>query len=287
MVIGNLRLGGLVPLTLVLALLALLVMSVLAVSQGGAAQMDTTADRVFGQDGDFSSDGINVGGVSSGSLNYANDVAVDSSGNLYVADLANNRVLEYDSPLTTDQIADRVFGQGDDFTSNDSNHGGLSARSLRSPWGVALDSAGNVYIVDIGNIIIPAAIILVGLLVIFGRGLGSRTEVGDRINSFNVFSGSEIASHSKQFEGGSISAVFGGAEVDLRDAVPAPGAVLDVFTAFGGVEVTVPQGWHVATRGLPLFGGIENATAKDHIPADAPTLAVNATVLFGGLEIKH
>src|SRR3990172_6483189 len=32
-------------------------------------------------------------------------------------------------------------------------------------------------IVDIGNIIIPAAIILVGLLVIFGRGLGSRTEV--------------------------------------------------------------------------------------------------------------
>ena len=142
-------------------------------------------------------------------------------------------------------------------------------------------------IVDIGNIIIPAAIILVGLLVIFGRGLGSRTEVGDRINSFNVFSGSEIASHSKQFEGGSISAVFGGAEVDLRDAVPAPGAVLDVFTAFGGVEVTVPQGWHVATRGLPLFGGIENATAKDQIPADAPTLAVNATVLFGGLEIKH
>jgi hypothetical protein len=63
--------------------------------------------------------------------------------------------------------------------------------------------------------------------------------------------------------------------------------VLDVFTAFGGVEVTVPRGWHVATRGLPLFGGIENATAKEQIAADAPTLAINATVLFGGLEIKH
>jgi predicted membrane protein len=142
-------------------------------------------------------------------------------------------------------------------------------------------------VVDIRNVIIPAVIIVVGLFVIFGRGLGSRTEAGDRINSFNVFSGSEIASHSRQFEGGSISAVFGGAEVDLRDAVPAPGAVLDVFTAFGGVEVTVPRGWHVATRGLPLFGGIENATAKEQVPADAPTLAINATVLFGGLEIKH
>lgn len=162
-------------------------------------------------------------------------------------------------------------------------------------WPVALIITGiglafllsNLDIVDIGNIVIPAAIILVGLLVIFGRGLGSRTEAGDRVNSFNVFSGSEIASHSKQFQGGSISAVFGGAEVDLRDAVPAPDAELDVFTAFGGVEVTVPEGWHVAVRGLPLFGGIENVTAKEQVPADAPTLAVNATVLFGGLEIKH
>jgi hypothetical protein len=145
----------------------------------------------------------------------------------------------------------------------------------------------NLDIVDLGNFIIPAAIILVGLLVLFGRGLGARTEAGDRVNSFNVFSGSEIASHSKQFQGGSISAVFGGAEVDLRDTVPAPGAELDVFAAFGGVEVTVPAGWNVVTRGLPLFGGIENATAKEPIPADAPTLAVNATVLFGGLEIKH
>ncbi|MGH3667820.1 MAG: LiaF transmembrane domain-containing protein, partial [Acidimicrobiia bacterium] len=92
-------------------------------------------------------------------------------------------------------------------------------------WPVALIITGigvafllsNLDIVDIGSIVIPAAIILVGLLVIFGRGLGSPTEAGDRVNSFNVFSGSEIASHSKQFQGGSISAVFGGAEVDLRD----------------------------------------------------------------------
>ena len=145
----------------------------------------------------------------------------------------------------------------------------------------------NLDIIDLGNFIIPAAIILVGLLVLFGRGLGARTEAGDRVNSFNVFSGSEIASHSKEFQGGSISAVFGGAEVDLSDTVPAPGAELDVFAAFGGVEVTVPQGWNVVTRGLPLFGGIENATAKEPVSPDAPILAVNATVLFGGLEIKH
>jgi hypothetical protein len=162
-------------------------------------------------------------------------------------------------------------------------------------WPVALIVTGvgvafllsNLDIVDIGNIIIPAAIILVGLLVIFGRGLGSRTEVGDRINSFNVFSGSELASHSKQFKGGSVSAVFGGAEIDLRDSLPAPDAELDIFAAFGGVEIRVPDGWQVQVRGMPLFGGIENATVKDSLPADAPVLPINATVLFGGLEIKH
>lgn len=142
-------------------------------------------------------------------------------------------------------------------------------------------------IVDIGNIVIPAAIILVGLLVLFGRGFGSRTEVGDRINSFNVFSGSEVASHSKEFTGGSVSAMFGGAEIDLRDALPSPDARLDIFAAFGGVELRVPEGWQVAVKGLPLFGGIDNVTAKEPVPADAPMLAVNATVLFGGLEVKH
>jgi hypothetical protein len=107
------------------------------------------------------------------------------------------------------------------------------------------------------------------------------------VNSFNVFSGSEIASHSKEFQGGSISAIFGGAEVDLRDALPTPDARLDIFTAFGGVEVKVPDGWQVEVKGLPLFGGIENATAKEAVAANAPRLSISATVLFGGLEIKH
>jgi predicted membrane protein len=162
-------------------------------------------------------------------------------------------------------------------------------------WPVALIIAGvgtafllsNLGIADIGDFIIPAALILVGFLVIFGRGLGSRTETGDKVNSFNVFSGSEIASHSKEFQGGSISAIFGGAEVDLTDAVPTPDAQLDIFTAFGGVEVKVPDGWQVEVKGLPLFGGIENATAKEAVAANAPRLSISATVLFGGLEIKH
>jgi hypothetical protein len=135
----------------------------------------------------------------------------------------------------------------------------------------------------------PLFLILLGLLVIFGRGstrhIGGGTQ--DRVNSFNLFSGSEIASKSDRFEGGSIGALFGGAEIDLRDAKPAPGAELDVFVAFGGAEIKVPEGWQVVTHGMPIFGGFENVTATESIEPGAPLLDVNATVIFGGLEVKH
>lgn len=143
-------------------------------------------------------------------------------------------------------------------------------------------------IVDLGDFIWPVALIIVGLVILFGRQRGASREVtGDSIQSFNIFSGSELASHSKQFTGGSITAVFGAAEVDLRDALPAADAAVDVFTAFGGVELRVPDGWQVTVSGMPLFGAFENKTAKESIPADAPKLIVNATALFGGVEIKH
>jgi hypothetical protein len=134
----------------------------------------------------------------------------------------------------------------------------------------------------------PTLLILVGLLVIFGRGLNQRVvATADRVDSFNVFSGSEIASRSDHFQGGNVGALFGGAEIDLRGARPAPGAELDVFVAFGGAEIKVPEGWQVITHGMPIFGGFENVTAKETIPAGAPVLDVNATVIFGGLEVKH
>jgi hypothetical protein len=62
---------------------------------------------------------------------------------------------------------------------------------------------------------------------------------------------------------------------------------LDVFVAFGGAGIKVPEGWQVITHGMPIFGGFENVTAKQRIPAGAPVLDVNATVIFGGLEVKH
>jgi len=108
---------------------------------------DTTADRVFGQP-DFTTSGSNAGGLSATSLSFPEGVAIDSTDNLYVADTGNNRVLEYDTPITSDTTADRVFGQPDFFSLESSP---VSETSLFSPVGVALDSTDNLYVADKNN----------------------------------------------------------------------------------------------------------------------------------------
>ncbi len=143
-------------------------------------------------------------------------------------------------------------------------------------------------ILDAGELIWPVVLIGVGMLVIFGGGMGSRSPTSDdRINSFNIFSGTDFSTNSPRFEGGRIGAIFGGADVDLRHASLAPEATLDVFAAFGGVEIAVPHGWRVIINGFPIFGGFENATSNEGLAEDAPRLQIDATVLFGGLEVKH
>src|SRR5438445_3382177 len=75
-------------------------------------------------------------------------MAVDAGGNLYVADASNNRRLEYNSPLTTDTVADRVFGQAGSFAAGSC---GAGAGGLCRPSGVVLDTADNLYVADFDN----------------------------------------------------------------------------------------------------------------------------------------
>jgi hypothetical protein len=107
------------------------------------------ADKILGQPDAFST-GCNTGGVGAGTLCFPRGLAVDGLGNLYVADANNNRVLVFDAPFTSDALADKVWGQTA-FTGTGCNSGGVGAGTLCSPWGVALDPSGNLWVADTNN----------------------------------------------------------------------------------------------------------------------------------------
>ncbi|HET6466493.1 MAG TPA: hypothetical protein VFH55_12865, partial [Nitrospiria bacterium] len=95
------------------------------------------ADLVIGQPG-FTTNTCNNGTLGAGTLCVPMGMAVDSAGNLYVADRANSRILVFNSPFTTDTIADMVIGQTD-FVSGGCSNPNIqfaSASSLCVPTGV-------------------------------------------------------------------------------------------------------------------------------------------------------
>ena len=84
--------------------------------------------------------------ATSAGLYTPNDVAVDASGNIYIADSGNHRVrlVTKSTGIITTVAGDGIAGYIGD--------GGLAtSASLYSPYGVAVDASGNIYIVDTSN----------------------------------------------------------------------------------------------------------------------------------------
>ncbi len=144
---------------------------------------------------------------------------------------------------------------------------------------------------DIGRYFWPVLLIVIGVLIIFGRSRhGGMPAFGDdAINHFVLFSGLESRCVSKSFKGGSASAIFGGIELDLRDAdLAKEGAFLDLTAAFGGINIKVPDQWKVVVKGTPLFGGWENKTkAPVGVSENDPILNIRCFAMFGGIEISN
>jgi len=99
---------------------------------------DQVADYVLGQ-----TSGLCDGLATGGRLYDPYDVAVDPAGNVFVSDTLHCRVLEYDRPLATDTVADRVFGQAN-FTDQVCEPDDLSY--LYYPEGLSIDPSGNLYV---------------------------------------------------------------------------------------------------------------------------------------------
>jgi predicted membrane protein len=111
----------------------------------------------------------------------------------------------------------------------------------------------------------------------------------DKIDDVAIFGGGKRILHSDNFKGGTITAIFGGSEVDLSNCKLAMGEnVIDVMAIFGGMTILVPSDWKIIVNVFPLFGGFSVKGRKDpNVDYDpAKALIIKGVVIFGGGEIK-
>jgi|AntRauTorcE11898_2_1112593.scaffolds.fasta_scaffold02397_3 predicted membrane protein len=148
----------------------------------------------------------------------------------------------------------------------------------------------------------PLLIIGVGLVILFkGRSRGSHALVprGGRYHEesaddttfedVSVFGGSKKSYHLKNMRSGTVVAIFGGSELDLRECVMSEhGAVIELFNMFGGSTLIIPKEWKVKSDVVAIFGGFD----EDNQPVitekeDKKVLFIKGLAIFGGGEIKR
>ncbi|HDR04071.1 MAG TPA: hypothetical protein ENN84_02335 [Candidatus Marinimicrobia bacterium] len=146
---------------------------------------------------------------------------------------------------------------------------------------------------NIWNLIWPLLIVFAGIYLLKGNGsvenkMIKANEDGDTIDVLALFSGSTSNVNSQVFNGGQITAIFGGADVDLSQAKSKlPEINLTVTALFGGADLRIGDDWRVQVQGTPIFGGIDDKRRSElNRSEEKPLLKINATVIFGGIEIK-
>jgi hypothetical protein len=101
-------------------------------------------------------------------LGYPTDLAVDNSGNVFIADAGNARIRRVAAETG---VVTTIAGTG--VVSFGGDGGPASSAGLNGPWGLAVDDGGNVFIADMGNHRIRRLIAATGVITtVAGTGVG-------------------------------------------------------------------------------------------------------------------
>jgi predicted membrane protein len=110
----------------------------------------------------------------------------------------------------------------------------------------------------------------------------------DIIDSVNIFGGSHHKVYSKNFKGGDVIAVFGGADIDLTQTDFDGVIKLDLVAIFGGVKIIIPPSWEVKSEVTAIFGGIDDKRTLGVAAAEPrKILIIEGVAMFGGVDIRN
>ena len=143
------------------------------------------------------------------------------------------------------------------------------------------------------KLIIPIILVIIGVSFIFKDTFNKK--VNDEIKKLNKNSKNKdelCATFSSQnvrvddeFNGINLTSVFGGIKYDLRDAKIKKDTLIKACLVFGGIDILVPENVKVKVKSSSIFGGVDNKS-KSSTKDDSYTIYIDATCIFGGVDIK-
>jgi predicted membrane protein len=203
----------------------------------------------------------------------------------------------------------------------------IGARHLfRNPGWIVLVTIGSIFLIDrlytdinISTFFWPLFIIAAGIMMIFKPHRKShsrsnapytdyveqhkeeakkkyyeqqfdREEVikDDFLDSVSVFGAVKKNILSKNFKGGEITCVMGGAEINLSQADIQGRVILEVTQVLGGTKLIVPAHWDVQPEGMvAVLGGIEDKRQLPNNVSEDKVLILRGTSILGGIEIRN
>lgn len=106
------------------------------------------------------------------------------------------------------------------------------------------------------------------------------------LETVTIFGNVKKLVYSKNFKGGDIVSIFGGAEINLTHADFKGNIVIEMVQIFGGAKLIVPPHWQIRSEMVAVFGGIEDKRAPQNSYDEDKVVILNGTTFFGGIEIR-
>lgn len=163
---------------------------------------------------------------------------------------------------------------------------------------ILLLAAQNVFSYEVAwKVILAIFLVAIGLTIIIKSLFHSKNdqEVAEKIkeaekedkpldSEMAIFSGSDRVYNDEVFQGAFLTAVFGGVNLNLKNAKFTKDTVIKAFTLFGGIDIIVPDDVKVKLKSGFIFGGLSD-DRKNPTEKGKYTIYIDAAGGFGGITI--
>lgn len=106
------------------------------------------------------------------------------------------------------------------------------------------------------------------------------------LDTVTIFSSVKKNVFSKNFKGGDVVSIFGGAEINLTQADFQGSIAIEVVQIFGGTKLVIPAHWQIRSEMVAIFGGIDDKRPPQMSYDEDKVVVLHGTTIFGGIEIK-